>query len=273
MSIQHVNHVIENSKARGTALAVLIIIANHANEKGLAWPSMTRLADLSNVDIRTVKRTVLDLVSRGDLEVVGHGKNNVNHYRICTDSRDTGVTTSSGDIDVTSDTGVTSGWDTGVTTVGTLVSPKPSRTINEPSDIRLKGDIEDAFERFWEAYPKRDGPNPRKPALAKFKIACRKVDPENLIQAAEKYAAEIDQQESTERNYSRKFVAQATTWLNQARWEQYPMEDPDEVYRVMMRKHLELDVWPVQWGDVPGTPGCKVPPHILNEFGMVGVLQ
>lgn len=67
------------------------------------------------------------------------------------------------------------------------------------------------FEKFWMAYPKREGPNPRKPALLAFKRAVAKgVQPETLIRAAAALA--------TEHPTPTRFVPQAVTFLNQERW-------------------------------------------------------
>jgi hypothetical protein len=74
----------------------------------------------------------------------------------------------------------------------------------------------EAFERFWSAYPKRSGSNPKAPAHAKFvRCVARGCDPESLIAAARAYAKELGPKVGTE------FVAMATTWLNQQRWQDY----------------------------------------------------
>src|ERR1700693_2861653 len=48
------------------------------------------------------------------------------------------------------------------------------------------------FDDFWAAYPKRDGSNPKKPALQKFKILItkHKVKPETLVAGARELAAQ-----------------------------------------------------------------------------------
>lgn len=74
-------------------------------------------------------------------------------------------------------------------------------------------------ERFWKAYPSRgDAANPKAPALDKFARAVKSgADPEEIIAAAGRYA-EIERRAGragTEK------VAQAVTWLNQRRWQDY----------------------------------------------------
>lgn len=70
----------------------------------------------------------------------------------------------------------------------------------------------EAFQEFKFAYPKRTGSQPWMPAEKKFlEHVKRGVDPAEIITGARAYAgspAASDPQ----------FVAQAVTWLNQARW-------------------------------------------------------
>lgn len=76
--------------------------------------------------------------------------------------------------------------------------------------------MDEKFEEFWRAYPKRDGANPKQPAQKKFgALVSGGVDPEAIIGGARAYAeAEQDKQD-------RRFIAMASTWLNQRRWEDY----------------------------------------------------
>jgi hypothetical protein len=92
------------------------------------------------------------------------------------------------------------------------------------------------FDEFWAAYPKRPG-NPKAPAIAKYVNARQKlkVSHETLLQAAKAYAV-------TRVGEDPKFTAQAVTWLNQRRWEDYDGSAPepqpkatisDEAYRAV----------------------------------------
>jgi len=74
-------------------------------------------------------------------------------------------------------------------------------------------------EEFWKAYPRREGANPKTPALKKFDAAVKSgTDAESIIAAAKRYTAELQ----TQNQVGTKFVAQAVTWLNQQRWNDYP---------------------------------------------------
>lgn len=74
-------------------------------------------------------------------------------------------------------------------------------------------------EEFWPSYPKRDGANPRKPAREKFVTAVKSGhDPQAIVGGVRRYAAQL----AKSNHIGTKYVAQAVTWINQARWEDYP---------------------------------------------------
>lgn len=71
------------------------------------------------------------------------------------------------------------------------------------------------FNEFWAAYPRRDGPNPRKPAEQRFTSLVKSgVDPGMMVEAAKKLAVD----EAARGNVGTRFIPQAVTWLNQQRW-------------------------------------------------------
>lgn len=82
------------------------------------------------------------------------------------------------------------------------------------------------FERFWNAYPKRKGSNPKHPAKVKFEAAIRMgTDPDKIINGAAAYADE------ERKSIDTPYICQAATWLNQRRWEDYVI-DPTTQERV-----------------------------------------
>jgi hypothetical protein len=71
------------------------------------------------------------------------------------------------------------------------------------------------FEEFWQAYPRRDGPNPRKDAEQRFNSLVKSgVDPQMMIDAVR----ELCEAERKRGNIGTRFIPQAKTWLNQQRW-------------------------------------------------------
>lgn len=73
----------------------------------------------------------------------------------------------------------------------------------------------DDFEEFWKAFPRRDGPNPRKPAEQKFNALVKTgVEPAVMIAGAKQLASD----EAKRGNIGTRFIPQSVTWLNQQRW-------------------------------------------------------
>ena len=73
-------------------------------------------------------------------------------------------------------------------------------------------DPDDGFNEFWDTFPKRDGDNPREPALIEFRKAVSAgADPKAVIAAAKAYASATAARE-------RRYVASAARWLGERRW-------------------------------------------------------
>ena len=74
---------------------------------------------------------------------------------------------------------------------------------------RTKAAIDALFDRFWDAYPRREG---KKGAREKFAKALRDgVDPERIIAAAAAYR-DLPGREQ-------RYTKHATTWLNNGCWD------------------------------------------------------
>lgn len=95
-----------------------------------------------------------------------------------------------------------------------------------------------AFEEFWKVYPKRgDGDNPKKPAAKKFlALTLSGIDPVFIVESAKRYAANCDQRKDTGTRY----VAQAVTWLNQARFDDYGATAQPETAKIVKPRHGEI---------------------------------
>ena len=146
--------------------------------------------------------------------------------------------------------------------------PEKRREREEKKDIRAVATATrspDRFEEFWKAYPKRDGANPKKPARKKFDDAVKAGhDPGAIIAGAERYREYMRSkgQEGTQ------YVAQAVTWLNQARWEdELPAVNgsaPDDDYpriKRMLDTEAERGEWPFT-----NYPKANIPPEIIARW-------
>jgi hypothetical protein len=92
-------------------------------------------------------------------------------------------------------------------------SPTPPKEKTTPSKTEAKASsgCDEKFAEFWLAYPRREGPNPRKPAKLVFdRLIAKGADPDRLIAAAQTLA--IENPTPT------RFIPQAMTWLGQERF-------------------------------------------------------
>jgi len=91
---------------------------------------------------------------------------------------------------------------------------------SQPKKDDTNVEITQQFENFWKSYPKRGGAsNPKKPAREKFiRAVTMGVSPVEIIAAARRYH-EIERSSGRD---GTKFIPQATRWLNEQRWNDYP---------------------------------------------------
>lgn len=74
----------------------------------------------------------------------------------------------------------------------------------------------EVFEEFWKVYPKRQGANPRKPALQVFEAAVKQGADPAVIVAGAKACAVADRDK-----IGTPYIPQAVKWLRDRRWEDY----------------------------------------------------
>jgi len=76
MSIKVMSRVWEESAQKGSALLLLLALADHAADDGYCWPNVTTLAKKIRLSVRTVYRLTDALEGAGELVVVRHNRNN-----------------------------------------------------------------------------------------------------------------------------------------------------------------------------------------------------
>lgn len=93
----------------------------------------------------------------------------------------------------------------------TSPTPPKEKTTPSKSEAKASSGCDEKFAEFWLAYPRREGPNPRKPAKLVFdRLVAKGADPDRLIAAAQALA--IENPTPT------RFIPQAMTWLGQERF-------------------------------------------------------
>jgi uncharacterized protein YdaU (DUF1376 family) len=133
------------------------------------------------------------------------------------------------------------------------------------------------FEAFWKAYPERDGGNPRKPAEAKYARAIAKGATHDEIMAG--LAGYVAEQKRLGK-IGTTYVQQAQFWLSQERWRDYrpPAQAratgitlSDDFWRAELReweKRGRVGWYVREVTPPPDDPGCRIPAHVLAEFGI-----
>jgi hypothetical protein len=83
MSIRVSSWVWENSQQKNTALLLMLAIADTANDEGVCWPGISRLAKKSRTSTRNVKLLLHKLEGAEELEILrGVGRHHTNVYGV-----------------------------------------------------------------------------------------------------------------------------------------------------------------------------------------------
>ncbi|WP_029082884.1 hypothetical protein [Bradyrhizobium sp. th.b2] len=150
------------------------------------------------------------------------------------------------------------------------------RQIDLEEAIAAKRSAEPSrFDEFWQAYPRRDGPNPRKPAETRFNSLVKTgLDPQMLIDAARKLASD----EQARGNVGTRFIPQACTWLNQQRWSDHAAvaalqtiaggEGEEFQLESAVKFYARTRVWSRHAGPEPGLTGCRASAELLAKHGL-----
>lgn len=223
MSIEAVTWAFRQRLDDPTAKLVLLGIADKYNEdRGYAWPSIGRLAEMADCTERTVNRKIAYLTEIGLVQVLRNPPAS-NHYYLPTltnchpDTPDR--------VTLTPDDRVT-------------LTPDVAQTIDN-NNVNDKDMINDAFKRFWDAVPKKVA---KKAATTAFKRALKETDAETLIKGITAYSKMVK-----DKGVKSDYILHPTTWLNQGRWEdEAPQADsiPHENFGVVSRwKPKDRDEW------------------------------
>lgn len=240
MSIKIMQEVWEHAPVSGGTLLVLLAIADSADERSrTCFPGIESLAHKARLSDRQVKRVLAELA---DLKIIHVDRNaspfKTNLYRVADPSnwfRSDILSPTGKEAEVTS---ATCRWDAHVPSDGTPMSPKPSVTEEEPSDIAreqsslfsaieepesqadrsesAKKKKEDRFEELWQSYPKAGRKDKQDARKRYVRIVNSGVGPDELIAAALAYSKWLDS--GGPRDF-RPNPKNLSTWLNKKSWE------------------------------------------------------
>lgn len=249
----------ENSPASGSGLLLLLAIADHADDDGIAYPSIPKLVKKTRMSRSSVFRAMKPLVESGQLKINSHGTGrDTSEYTIFMPEPARGVdlTPLGSQIDTS---GVSDRNPRGVNSETPGVSLLGHRTVNQPSGLTTttspappRGHAEARptakapktkplarFDDFWNIYPLKKGKAAAQKAFAKAVSAG--ADPQAIIEGAYAYSRECRMKEP-------RFIKYAQGWLNDGRWQDEPepaykptaIGAPSEAAAVMPARHADL---------------------------------
>lgn len=178
----------------------MLVIADHASDDGTeAWPSQATIAAKASVSIRTVQRSVNDLVAKGYLSV---GKHQGGSADCRDDRRPHRYTIHLSALRGDNLTGRRSDAD------GATLTPATGRLLR-PKNLPQEPSMNLVFDQFWTVYPLKVGKQAAQKAW--LKALESGVSPETIVEGARTYAADPNRHPS--------YTAHPSTWLNAGRWE------------------------------------------------------
>ncbi|MEZ8192398.1 MULTISPECIES: helix-turn-helix domain-containing protein [Vibrio] len=192
-----------------TRKLVLLKLADNANDNGVCWPSYEYIADMCEVDRRTVMRHIKTLEEMGFVSVrtrKGEKGNSSNVYQL---------NLGSDKLSPPSDTrsrGVVSQDHQPSDPMSPGISHRTSQLEPIKNKQKKSSELEPCFDRLWAAYPTKKS---KKNSLAKFKsIVTAQSEPPEVF--TEMLCRDVET-----RVANRQFgfdKLHLTTYLNQERW-------------------------------------------------------
>jgi DNA-binding transcriptional regulator PaaX len=154
---------------------------------------------------KTVRRAIEDLVEHGAIKKHSRGRYQSSLYTVMT-------TPPKGS--------KMSGGGSKMSHEGSNMSTRLDKNVQvtrttelEPIELEPHNDIVQAFNEFWEIYPRKQGKGKAKEAFIK---ATKVAHVDEVVAGAERYAADPNLPDP-------KFVPLPATWLNQERWDDGPL--------------------------------------------------
>lgn len=194
---------VKQKVGNATGKAILLMLANYADERGQCFPSQETLA----LECECSKRSVLDWLQKfEDMGILSrerrHGAGGYRRADILTLSLGAAFSPENNSRENASEP---------------RCSTFTAEPITEPINISSERASED-FEQFWKLYPNKVG---RRAAEASFLKARKRVSQADMMAGLAAYV-----QKSDDRHW-----CNPSTWLNQDRWLDQPAQRPAQAQR------------------------------------------
>lgn len=128
----------------------------------------------------------------------------------------------------------------------TVTALEKEKEEKETDSSRVtREECDEIFEKFWSAFPARDGDNPKAPALTAWRKAIAEgAKPEALVSAARSYAAAT-------RDREKRFICSAVRWLSEGRWNDAKSAAPAGAFEPpgvwIEARTPEWEAWAAHW--------------------------
>lgn len=220
--------------ASASALKVYGVLAEAANSHQVSWPSKATIAAGTGLSARQVQRGIAELRDKGWIRVEerrrADGSLTSNAYQV---------------LRVPTDSDVSTSQDRSDSRVESELSPQepdplepdpkglfgPDVHTGHPQAAGLRVEVEDPFDAWWAAYPRKV----KKPAARKaYASAAKKVGHERLMEAMLAYRERDDR-------VARGFAMHPSTWLNQECWDDEIISSPvdsEEAQLALLRSQM-----------------------------------
>jgi len=193
-----------------TEKMILLVIADHASDEGdNAWPSQQTIATRASCNVRTVQRTINELVSKGYLWVEKRGGGSANcrddrrpHRYTVVMSKLRGDKSPARkevrpDIDDVNDPALAT------------ATTRFSRPMKHPIETPIE--TPNTFDLFWKVYPRKTAKGAARKAWDKLKAEEQLA----ATEGAQRFASDPNRDET--------FTPHPATWINAERWLDEPL--------------------------------------------------
>ena len=268
MSIQLIQLALAVEDLTPAAKAVLMVLANHANDKHEAWPSTSRICRQTGFADRTVHRAVNALEAAGYISRErrfrddGSQTSNIFRLNMTPEAMSPPSVILTGGSDTVTGEGVTECRGAPVTVAPheTSLNRKKEKTAGSASPSPTEKAFQDLWTNSTDTMRKRSS---QKKAQAAFDKAIRSISPEQIVRALSAYL-------DGDADVSRSGGPGLHIWLADKleHWH-VPATDPaektDDQWRAIVSLHRQTGGWDDSLGPRPGEPGCLVPPALLLD--------
>jgi len=226
MSNALLTEIRERSIVRGPARAVLMALADRANDFGKCWPSHATIARDSGVCVSTVKTALRNLRAAGFVTwtntTTEDGDAGCNIYHVTTGGRAADAPPQAGHAarGAANNPPVRQDAPEGGAGAGDKASMEaPERSINQTADLKLpikptSQPTTTTAESIYQAYPRHIK---KAPALSAIRKAMTKSDPDFLLSKVQDYAAAMSGADP-------KYIPYPATWFNAGQYDDDPKE-------------------------------------------------